>query len=215
MVTFIDTAGPGMHRLPMPLEDWLRGGSRLAFACGDVAFEQFAAADTMALYQVRNDPSVRPFMPSPDPLPFERHEEWVRSQLLETHAASPLVLIGRAAGEPVACGLLKPAGEAGTLEIGVLVAGARQRGPLPLLLGVALFTIADHVFGAHTLISHVHRGHRTALRLNQAVGLNPVAGSGKPGETRFRAALASALATPVYRRCARDLVIRVNHPPGE
>lgn len=194
----------------MALEDWLRRGSRIDFTCGDVTFGQFAAADTMALYQVRNDPTVRPFMPSPEPLPLDRHREWVRTQLLAVQAESPLVLIGRAAGEPVACGLLKPAGEADALEIGVLVAGARQRGPLPLLLGVALFAIADRVFGARTLVSHVHRGHRTAQRLNQAVGLMPVDGSGKPGETRFRTPLASALATPVARRCARELVIRLS-----
>ena len=199
----------------MTLEAWLRLGSRIHFTCGDVTFGQFAAADTMALYQIRNDPTVRPFMPSPEPLALDRHQEWARSRLVAVHAESPLVLVGRAAGEPVACGLLKPTGEAGVLEIGVLVAGARQRGPLPLRLGVALFAIADRVLGAHTLVSHVHRGHRTALRLNEAVGLVPVAGSVKPGETRFRTPLASLLATPVSRRCGRELVIRVSRPVGE
>ena len=169
----------------------------------------------MALYQVRNDPTVRPFMPSPEPLALDLHQAWARSRLLAVHAESPLVLIGRAAGEPVACGLLKPTGEADALEIGVLVAGARQRGALPLLLGAALFAIADRVFGARTLVSHVHRGNRAALRLNKTVGLVPAAGSVKPGETRFRTPLAILLATPVSRRCARELVIRISRPVGE
>jgi RimJ/RimL family protein N-acetyltransferase len=215
MVAIIDRAGLDVARLPLELEAWLRLGHRLAFTCGDVEFEQFGAADTMDLYRVRNDPSVRPFMPSPEPLPLARHRDWVRSHLLDVHAGSPLVLVGRAAGEAVAFGLLKPTAEAGVLEIGVIVAGPRQHGPVPLRLGAALFTIAARVFGAHTLVSHVHHGHRTALRLNRAVGLIPDDGSAKPGETLFRTPMSAALSTPVYRRCARQLVIHIERPAAE
>lgn len=203
---------------PLTLEAWLRLGHRLAFKCGDVAFTQFDAADTMDLHDIRNHPSVRPFMPSAEPVPLERHREWVRSQLLEVHERSPLVLIGRAAGEPVAFGLLKPCAEAGVLEagvleVGVLVAAPWQRGLLPTRLGVALFTIAARMYGAHTLVSHVKHTHRQALRLNQGAGLLPAGASDKPGETCFRTPVAAVLSTPLYRRSVRGLVIEVSPAP--
>lgn len=197
----------------MPPGEWHRRGHRLAFALGDAAFAQFETADSAALYAIRNDPTVRPFMPSPEPVPRERHEDWVRSNLIDTHAASPLIVIGRAAGEPMAFGLLKPTAEAGVLEIGVLVAGAWQRGTLPPRLGAAMFTIAARIFGAHTLVSHVNHGHERALRLNRGAGLLAEAASDKPGETAFRTPLTVLLSTPIYRRCARTLVIHV-HPPA-
>jgi hypothetical protein len=214
MVAIIDMAGLESPRLPVELEAWLRLGHRLAFTCGEVGFKQFGAADTMDLYRIRNHPTVRPFMPSPEPMPYERHQDWVRAHLLEIHAGSPLVLIGRAGAEPAAFGILKPTAEPGALEVGVIVAGTRQGSTLSPRLGVALFTIAHEVFGAHALVSHVHHGHRTALRLNQGAGLLPADGSDKPGETSFRTPIAVALSTPLYRRCARELAIHVKPAPA-
>lgn len=196
---------------PMTPGEWHRRGHRLAFGVGDAEFAQFGAADSAALYEIRNHPTVRPFMPSPDPVPVERHDAWVRSNLIDTHDKSPLIVIGRASGQPVAFGLLKPTAEAGVLEVGVLVAGAWQRGTLPPRLGAALFTIAARIFGTHTLVSYVNHGHAQALRLNRGAGLLAEAQSDKPGETAFRTPMSVALSTPIYRRCARTLVIHV-HP---
>jgi RimJ/RimL family protein N-acetyltransferase len=214
MAVVIDVnTGLAYDRPSLALDTWLRLGHRLAFSCGEVAFTQFEAADTMALHDIRNHPSVRPFMPSPEPVPLERHREWVRAQLLEVHAQSPLVLVGRASGEPVAFGLLKPTADADALEVGVMVKAPWQRGLLPTRLGVALFSIAARVFGTRTLVSHVKHSHDQALRLNRGAGLLPAETSGKPGETCFRTPIGRLLSTPLYRRSARGLVIEVRPAP--
>ncbi|WP_306397148.1 GNAT family N-acetyltransferase [Telluria beijingensis] len=186
--------------MPTTIAAWLAAGQRIAFECGGVAFEQFKGADTEALYAIRNHSTVLPFMPSPEPMPYERHLAWVESQLLAPSPGSPLVVIGRADGVPAAFALLKPTPWAGVLEIGVMVAGVWQRGTVAPRVGGAMFAIAARLFGAHTIVSHVHPGNRQALLLNQGCGLLPTDESQKPGEIMFRAALADLLAPPAYRR---------------
>lgn len=191
------------------MEAWHNLGHQIAFSLGNIDFEQFRASDTGALYEIRNHSTVRPFMPSPEPLPFERHLEWVNAQLINKHEKSPLVMIGRMAGQPAGFGVIKPTGEPGVLEIGVIIAGERQRTLLPARVGTALFTIAAKIFGAHTLVSHVSHQHEQALRLNQGAGLIPKTSSKKSGETLFRTPTSVALSTPLYVRCVRGLEIHV------
>ena len=198
--------------LPTTPAAWLESGQRIAFDCAGVAFEQFRAADTRALYDIRNHPTVLPFMPSPEPLPYDRHLAWVETRLLAPGPDSPLVVIGRAGGVPAAFALLKPAPQDGALEIGVMVAGPWQRGTLAPRVGGAMFAIAARLFGAHTIVSHVHPGNKQALLLNEGCGLLPTGESQKPGEIMFRAPLADLLAPPAYRRWIERARVRVLAP---
>jgi RimJ/RimL family protein N-acetyltransferase len=198
--------------LPTTIAGWLESGRRIAFDCGGVAVEQFRAADTGALYEIRNHPTVLPFMPSPEPLPYARHLHWVETQLLAAGPASPLLVIGRADGVPAGFALLKPTPQAGELEIGVMVAGPWQRGTVAPRTGGAMFAIAARLFGAHAIVSHVHPGNRQALLLNEGCGLKPTDASTKPGEIMFRAALADLLAPPAYRRWIDRSRLRVLAP---
>jgi len=192
---------------PVGLELWHRAGGRLSFAIGDVCFTQFVAADADALFALRNHPSVLPFMPGARAIPHARHLEWVRTTLLQHGAGTPLIVLGRAVGQPVAFGILKPTAEAGTLEIGVIVAGDWQSSMLPPRLGGALIALAAQLFGADTLVSYVSEQHGHALRLNSGVGLLRAETSDKPGEHRFRTPIRELVSTAIYRRCTRGLRI--------
>ena len=46
---------------------------------GGLELAQFTAADTQALYDVRNHQSVRSFMANAEPLAWDRHVAWVRA----------------------------------------------------------------------------------------------------------------------------------------
>ena len=194
---------------PVDLELWHQLGDRIGFTIGDARFAQFAASDTDALFEIRNHPTVTPFMPSSQAIPYERHVEWVKSTLLAPGKDTPLILIGRVAGQPIGFGILKPTGEAGTLEIGVIVAGMAQRNSLPLKLGAALITLAAQLFGARTLVSYVNQKHNDALRLNSGAGLIRTESSAKPGEFFFRTPIEIAASTPLYRRCVRGMTIDI------
>jgi len=190
---------------PVDLELWHRAGSRISFAIGDACFTQFEAGDADALFSVRNDPTVIPFMPGGQPIPYQRHLDWVKATLLDKNSATPLILLGRAAGCAIGFGILKPTAEAGVLEIGVIIAGEWQRTSLPPRLGAALIAAATQLFGAHTLVSYVNQQHGHALRLNSGAGLVQAAASDKPGEHYFRTPASALTATPIYRRCTRGL----------
>jgi RimJ/RimL family protein N-acetyltransferase len=194
---------------PVDLELWHRSGSRISFAIGEVCFTQFDAADADALFEIRNHPTVIPFMPGAQAIPRQRHLDWVGSTLLATSKDTPLILLGRAAGRAVGFGILKPTAEAGVLEIGVIVAGEWQRKSLPPQLGGALIAVAAQLFGAHTLVSYVNMQHNHALRLNSGAGLVQAPTSGKPGEHHFRTPVETLRSTPIYRRCTRGLRIAI------
>ncbi len=163
-----------------------------------------------ALYEIRNDPTVRPFMPSPEPLALDRHLAWVHNQLLVPGLSSPLILIGRtAACVPVGFGLLKPSAQTGALEVGAMLAGDWQRSGLAPRLIAGLISIAGQFFGASTLLTHVNRAHEKALRFNRGWGLLEVP-SDKNGEHRLQAPITQVLKTPLYQRCARDLRIEIS-----
>lgn len=190
------------------VEAWLREGQELTLAFSGVRFTQFREEDSEALHAIRNHDSVRPFMPSPEPLPLIKHQAWVEAQLRAPGPLSPLILVGRDEGVPVGFGLLKPAGP-GALEVGAMVVGAWQNTALPARLVAGLVATADAVFGARFLLTHVSRAHGQALRFNRGWGLQEVP-SVKPGELCLRAPMAAVLATPLYRRCARGLHIEAS-----
>lgn len=190
---------------PVALELWHRCGGRIAFDIGNVHFTQFDAADADALFEIRNHPTVIPFMPGASTIPYARHCAWVDATLLAQGPATPLIMVGRSAGRAIGFGLLKPSAEAGTLELGVIIAGAGQRSSLAPRLGVALVALAAHLFGADTLISYVNAQHEHALRLNTGGGLQRAETSDKPGELFFRTPIGSITATALYRRWSRGL----------
>lgn len=194
---------------PVGLELWHRRGARISFTIGEASFTQFDAADADALFAIRNDPSVLPFMPGAQAIPYQRHLDWVRSTLLDKNSSTPLILLGRAAGQAIGFGILKPTAEAKTLEIGVIIAGEWQRTSLPPRLGGALIALAGQLFGADTLVSYVNQQHAHALRLNSGAGLQQAASSDKAGEHYFRTPVSVLASTPIYRRCTRGLQITV------
>lgn len=192
------------------IKAWHRGGQALTLVLGELRFAQFGAggreADAQALYEVRNHASVRPFMPSPEPLPLAQHLAWVREKLDPPGDDSPLVLIGRSqAQEPVGFGLLKPVAP-GVLEVGAMLVGDWQNSALPARLVAGLVMLAHERLGAAVLLTHVSPAHAQALRFNRGWGLREVP-SAKPGELCLRAPIAEVLATPLYRRCARGIVV--------
>lgn len=133
---------------------------------------------------------------------------WVRSQLLSGDCNAPVLLIGHACDRPVGFGVLKSAAEPDAIEVGVMIVGEWQGTMLPGRLATAMATVATRIFGARSLLTHVNPAHEQALRFNRAWGLQETA-SAKPGELCFRAPASIALSTALYRRCTRDLHIRI------
>lgn len=204
--------GWGPHR---SIETWLHGEQVLTLRTFDVRFEQFdgaaPAGDTQALYEIRNHATVRPFMPSPEPLALARHVAWVQDQLLVPGPSSPLILIGRTATRaPIGFGLLKPSAKIGAFEVGAMLVGDWQRSGLAPRLVAGLASIAAQLFDADMLLTHVHPAHERALRFNRAWGLMDAPSSDKAGELRLEAPITQLLQTPLYRRCARDLCIEIS-----
>jgi len=212
-LSMVDIVGLAANSPLRSIESWLRQGQGLTLSIGAVGFAQFGCRDddAQALHAIRNHASVRPFMPTPEPLPLARHLAWVADQLLQPGPSSPLILIGRAPAtqEPLGFGLLKPVAEAaGMLEVGAMVVGPWQRSPLPTRLVAALVAVARQLFGAETLQTHVNSAHAQALRFNRGWGLQEMP-SGKPGELCLSGPIAEVLATPLYRRCVRGLRIGI------
>lgn len=191
--------------MPVNLGSWHMMGYEIGFQTSQVEFRQFSIDDSSVLYEIRNHPSVRPFMPSPDPISYESHLSWVTSQLINSHQSSPLLFIGYHNSKSVGFGILKPTTDPWVLEIGVIVIEEWQRHILPTSIAAALLTVATQAFGAESLVSYVNKNHHQALRLNQGFGLTRSETSSKPGEFFFKTPTHVLLSTSIYRRCAKGL----------
>ena len=172
---------------------------------GGVELAQFTVADTQALFDVRNDESVRAFMANPAPLSIEAHREWTRTHLLE--GADHLLFMIRAAGEPCGFSLLKRL-SADCAEIGVVIRDATRRPVVASIAATATLHCAFERLPFETLVSWVLPEHRRALAFNQAFGGGEVP-SEKPGMVQFRISRAECLRNERYRRLKARLGARL------
>ena len=177
---------------------------------GGVELAQFTAADTQALYDVRNHESVRSFMANPAPLAIEAHREWTRTHLLE--GADVLLFMIRAGGAPCGFSVLKRL-SADRAEIGVMVRDAAQRPIVASIAATATLHCAFERLSFETLVSWVRPEHRRALGFNQAFGGVEVP-SEKPGMLQFRLSRSECLRNERYRRLRARLGTRLTGQTG-
>lgn len=177
---------------------------------GGVELVQFTAADTQALYEIRNHESVRSFMANPAPLAIEAHREWTRRHLLE--GADVLLFMIGAGGEPCGFSVLKRLA-ADCAEIGVMVRDAAQRPIVASIATTATLHCAFERLSFETVVSWVLPEHRRALAFNQAFGGAEVP-SEKPGMLQFRLSREECLRNESYRRLKARLGARLTGPAG-
>ncbi len=148
---------------------------------GGLELAQFTAADTQALYDVRNHQSVRSFMANAEPLAWDRHVAWVQDNLLS--GGKILLMMVRVNGEAVGFTLLKLF-DADTGEIGVVVREAPRHRLVAAEAGAATLHLGFEVIGFARLLSYVVPSHAHALDFNRRGGGCEI-DSDKPGMRAF------------------------------
>jgi len=137
---------------------------------GDVTLRAFDASLSGAVYAVRNHASVRLRLRDPRPIERERHEQWVRENLLEAQRLRLFVVLQGVA--PVGIALLRNIREQ-TAEIGVMVVEAERR---PLVGYKAAHLIGWYGFerlDLQRLFSYVPSHNTRALAFNRRCGFVP------------------------------------------
>lgn len=173
-------------------------GARLSVRSGALALRQFAPDDTRALYDIRNHPTVRGFMPDPAPLAYAAHSAWVAAHLVKGSAY--LVFLIRVADEPVGFALLKRLDARGEqAEIGLMLRDAAVHGGVAGRAAVIMAWLAANQYGVTEIVTYAHPAHARALALNRQIGLVD-APSDKAGEYCFRAPTSTVLNNPRVRR---------------
>lgn len=189
---------PDAGRPDRSLRAWLAAGARLRFMIGDTEFTQYGKDDGVDLFNVRNHPSVRRFMPDPAPLDLARHLAWAGARLI---GGDTLIFIARRHGQAVGFTVLKQMPVAGEIEMGVMFTDLQQRSILPALAVAYTGCVALDFFDAQVLVSYANEQHHQALRLNRGHALEQ-APSDKAGELCFRTPRAALLAGRSYLRNA-------------
>jgi RimJ/RimL family protein N-acetyltransferase len=169
---------------------------RWQFSYGGATLTEFEPADVRTLFEIRNHETVRPFMPDPTPLQFERHEAWVAGHL---GAGRPLRLfIARQQGQAVGFTIFKQVA-AGVGEIGVLFKEPDRHTTLAAQTAAVMLWVCCAHFGMDWVLTFVNPGHERALAINRGFGLIEAA-SDKAGELCFRTPASVVLEHPRYRR---------------
>ena len=180
---------------------------RMRVRIGPAELLQFAPdEDTRCLFDLRNHPSVRTFMPSSAPLQYEAHRAWVGQHL----ATNPdfLMFIVRRLGTPVGFTLLKRLSP-GVLEVGLMFVEQAQNQRLVVQAAVVTAGLAIDRFGARRLVSFVNPSHHHARTLNEGLGMG-AAPSQKPGELCYASTAEALKVHPVHRRVGRSLEVAVD-----
>jgi hypothetical protein len=157
---------------------------------------QLSINDIHDLYVIRNDPTVRSFMPDSNPLSYESHKKWVEKNIFEDK--KNIIFIIRDNGIPIGFSLLKEI-NSDTIEIGVMFVGLYQRKLLPAQTAVATWVIAVKHFSPLWLVTYANNTHKLALKLNSGFGLKEVV-SDKSGETCFRTSANEISSNPLIKR---------------
>ena len=162
---------------------------------GDLLLARFTAADTRALWEIRNHDTVLPFLSDPRPIEYAAHEAWVRANLVDATRLD--LFMARRRSETLGFSLLRPVDET-TREIGLMF---REPERYPLAIFNAAFGTVHYacaVLGV-TLTSWVIPGHEKAFSLNQAFGAVEIPSS-KPGMKQFHMTPETCLANETYRK---------------
>ena len=163
---------------------------------GELELREFEPALSGVLYEVRNHPSVRQHLRSPQPIPREEHERWVSENLgRERRLRLFLVYL---AGTARGLALLRNFSGA-SAEIGVMMVEARRHRLAAYKASHLIGYLGFEVLGLERLLSYVPRHNRHALAFNEACGFER---TGNESEAYFELALTRERSRnhPVHRR---------------
>ncbi len=167
-----------------------------------VELAQFTPEDTRLLYDIRNHDSVRSFMSNSAPLEYEKHEAWVKKNLIDGRGF--LLLLVRVAGRgPIGFTLLQRKSP-DTAEIGVIFREAAQHPVVPIVATVGTLHLAWCHLSLAGLVSYVSPTNERALALNRGFGMAEVE-SDKPGELKMYISRDVCLANRNYVRVFRRM----------
>jgi RimJ/RimL family protein N-acetyltransferase len=177
---------------------------------GGIELERFTAADTQALYEIRNHESVRAFMANPAPLAFEAHCEWTRAHLRE--GGDVLLFMIRVGGAPRGFSLLKRLSPE-LAEIGLMVRDPGRHAVIASIAAVATVHCAFERLAYEALVSWVVPAHDRAFSINRSFGGEEVP-SAKPGMVQYRVTRAECLDNASYRKLRARLAARLEGATG-
>lgn len=171
----------------------------------NVRLTPFAAGDTRALWEIRNHPTVLPWMSNPEPIAYAAHERWVQEHLLDERRQ--LLWMARHRDELFGFTLLRPAGE-GVREIGAMFRDP-ERHPLAVFhAGFGTLYYAISVMGT-ALTTYFVPGHTRARHFDTAFGAWEIE-SDRPGQSRLFMTPEVCLASERYQRFLRRLAGRIS-----
>jgi RimJ/RimL family protein N-acetyltransferase len=173
---------------------------------GELELREFERALSEVLYGVRNHPSVREHLRSPQPIARADHERWVDENLLrERRLRLFLVYL---AGAPRGLALLRNFSGA-SAEIGVMMVEARRHRLAAYKASHLIGYFAFEVLGLQQLLSYVPRHNRHALSFNEACGFQR---TGDDSEAYFELALGRERwrSHPVHCRCRARYPIAID-----
>ena len=189
-----------------PVGDPNQGRIQICF--GVVELMEFALPDARTLFELRNHPSVRAFMPDQEPLVFTSHIQWVTRNLFP---GAPLRLfIVRNGGRPIGFTLFKRV-NASCFEIGVVMAEALQHPGLAAQVAALMLHLCFSHFDAALVMTFVNARHERAIALNR--GLGDEVPSIKSNELCFKAPREKLLNNPRYQRIMARLqrTLQIGH----
>ena len=169
---------------------------------------EFAPPDTRTLFDLRNQPSVRAFMPNTEPLVYASHLNWVTQHLFR---GGPLrIFIVRHAGRPIGFTVLKHV-DASCCEIGVVMAESSLHPGLAAQVAALMLHLSFIHFDATLVMTYVNAKHARAIALNR--GLGDEVPSTKPNELSFIAPREKLLNNPRYQKIMARLqrTMRMSH----
>ena len=137
---------------------------------GKVELRAFEPSLTEALYSVRNHPSVRQNLRDPAPIPREKHEQWVRENLVAARSVHLFVAFHEE--HPGGIALLRDF-RGREAEIGVMIVEPERRRLLAYVVAHLIGYYAFEVLDLGRLISRVPRQHTRALEFNLRCGFEP------------------------------------------
>jgi RimJ/RimL family protein N-acetyltransferase len=163
---------------------------------GELELREFEPALSEVLYEVRNHPSVRQHLRSPQPIAREDHQRWVEENLVGARRLR--LFLVHLAGVARGLALLRSFSGA-SAEIGVMMVEARRHRLAAYKASHLIGHFGFEVLGLERLLSYVPRHNRHALAFNEACGFER---TGNDSEAYFALALARERwrSHPVHRR---------------
>lgn len=169
---------------------------RLSVRFGGLTLLEFSSNDTDDLFDVRNHPTVREFMPDTAPLNFPSHVNWLGQHVKQ--GGNLKLFIVRLAGEAIGFTLARRLPD-DTVELGVIFKDADQHAGLPAQAAAIMLYLSCEHMNAPAVITYVNVKHLRALTFNRGFGLIQTASS-KPNELCFKTPRATVLGNDRYKK---------------